>query len=187
MKQRTLCMAVVLVLSLAIRTSQVHAQADTAVQADAPAQPNPSPVRDSYWLSVGLGVGTEDAAGHAALAYVHGPHLFAIRAAATSGLFDDGFGDLALLYGRATRSDNGRARASLGAGMSLVDGCIEPGEGSLFGDCVNQKTVVGFPIEAQLAWLPAKGLGVGLYGFADLNRIRSFGGVTLGLQIGRVR
>jgi hypothetical protein len=175
MKQPALRSVVVLALALSIPRVPAHAQEN------APA------VRDSYWLSVGLGAGTEDFSGHAALAYVHGPHLFAIRTAATSGLFDDGFGDLALVYGRATRSNDGRLRASLGAGIALVDGCISPGEGGLFSSCVDQSAVAGFPIEAQVAWLPAGFLGVGLYGFADFNRTRSFGGVTLGLQLGRVR
>ena len=61
------------------------------------------------------------------------------------------------------------------------------GDGGLFGDCTDRGTHVGLPIEAQLSWLPTTFLGVGLYGFADFNRARSFAGVTLGVQLGRVR
>jgi hypothetical protein len=30
-------------------------------------------------------------------------------------------------------------------------------------------------------------LGIGLYGFADINHLQSFAGVTLGIQLGRLR
>lgn len=153
----------------------------------ATAQAAPSLPRDSYWLSAGLGAGSEDFAGSASISYQHGVHLLSLRAAGTAGLFDDGFGDVALLYGRATRTGDRRYRASAALGLALVDGCETAGDGGLFGDCTDQGTPVGLPIEAQLFWLPTTFLGVGLYGFADFNRARSFAGVTLGVQLGRVR
>jgi hypothetical protein len=152
----------------------------------ATAQADPSLPRDSYWLSAGLGAGTEDFAGSASLSYQHGVHLLSLRAAGTAGLFDDGFGDVALLYGRATLAGDRRYRASAALGLAVVDGCESAGDGGL-GDCTDQGNPVGLPIEAQLSWLPTSYLGVGLYGFADFNRARSFAGVTLGLQVGRVR
>ena len=142
--------------------------------------------RDLYWLSVGLGAGSEDFAGHAALFYQHRANLFALRASATAGLFDDGIQDVALLYGRA-HGPRDRWRLGLATGLAVVDGCIEPGEGSLFGDCEAQPTVVGVPVDAQVVWLPSEYVGLGLHGFADFNSVRSFGGVTLSLQLGRVR
>jgi len=142
--------------------------------------------RDLYWLSVGLGVGSEDFAGHAALFYQHRANLFALRASATAGLFDDGIQDVALLYGRAYGPRN-RWRLGLATGLALVDGCIEPGEGSLFGDCKARPTVVGVPVDAQVVWLPSEYVGLGLHGFADFNSLLSFAGVTLSLQLGRVR
>lgn len=53
--------------------------------------------------------------------------------------------------------------------------------------CTPQATVVGLPIEAQLAWLPSKVIGIALYGFANFNRVRSFAGLTFGLQVGSLR
>lgn len=149
-------------------------------QEAAPLQP------DTYWMHAGLGAGTEDFAGQAGLSYQHGAHLFSLRVAATSGLFDDGFADIALLYGRATRVGTRRFRAAGALGISAVDGCVSPGDGGL-GGCGDRKTVIGLPVETQLAWLPAAFLGVGLYGFANLNSTRSFAGVTLGVQLGKVR
>jgi hypothetical protein len=160
------------------------------VAADSPraaGQEPPAPGRDAYWLGAGLGVGSEDFAGSANLSYQHGAHLVSLRVAGTAGLFDDGFGDVALLYGRATRPPESRYRAGAGLGVALVDGCASPGDGGLFAGCDDRGTVLGLPIEAQLSWLPAEFLGLGLYGFADFNRARSFAGLTLTVQLGRVR
>jgi hypothetical protein len=87
------------------------------------AQENSVPQPDTYWLSAGLGAGSEDFAENASLAYQHRAHLFSLRMAGTAGLFDDGFGST----------------------------------------CEARSTVVGLPLEAQLAWLPAEFLGIGLY------------------------
>jgi hypothetical protein len=149
------------------------------------AQQDSLPQPDSYWMSAGLGVGSEDFGGHAGLAYQHGVHLFSLRLAGTTGLFDDGFGDVALLYGRATRSATQRYRAGAAVGIAAVDGCVT--SGGFLGGCEARRTVIGLPIEGQLSWLPAAFLGVGLYGFANLNRSRSFAGLTLSLQLGKVR
>jgi hypothetical protein len=147
----------------------------------------PRPQPDTYWLGAGLGAGSEDFAGHASLAYQHGPSLFSLRLAGTAGLFDDGFGDIGLLYGRATRQAGRRYRAAAAIGLAAVDGCETPGPGALFSTCEAPSTVLGLPLEAQLAWLPAEFLGIGLYGFADFNSLRSFAGVTFSLQLGKVR
>ena len=168
-----------LVCSLGLATGS-RAQDTNPIPAQAPLQ------RDLYWLSAGLGAGSEDFAGHAALFYQHRANFFALRASATAGLFDDGIQDVALLYGRAHGPRN-RWRLGLATGVALVDGCIEPGEGSLFGNCDERPTVVGVPVDAQVVWLPSQYVGLGLHGFADFNSMRSFGGVTLSLQLGRVR
>jgi hypothetical protein len=158
----------------------------TSIAADGTSQSPLVPARDRFWVSAGLGVGSEDFGGSANVAFQHGSHLFSLRTAATAGLFDDGFGDVALLYGYATPTSR-RHHAGAAIGIAIVNGCIDPGEGGLFGSCIDQGTVLGLPIEAQLAWLPAKFLGIGLSGFGNLNRTRSFGGVTVSLQLGRVR
>jgi hypothetical protein len=151
----------------------------------APAQEQaPTTPRDSYWVGAGLGAGSEDFAGSLNASYQFGANVVSLRTAATAGLFDQGFNDYALLYGRGTRPAGERYHASVGAGLSLVDGCQG---GSVFSDCRSVQTVVGFPIELQFFWRPGSVVGLGLYGFANLNRSRSFAGVTLGLQLGRLR
>lgn len=59
--------------------------------------------------------------------------------------------------------------------------------GSVFSECRSASTVIGLPLEAQAFYRPGKRLGIGLYGFANLNRRQSLGGVTLGVQAGRLR
>jgi len=147
-------------------------------------QASPAPRRETFWFAGGLGVGSEDFAGSLNGSYQFGANVVSLRTAATAGLFDQGFNDYALLYGRATRPAGARYHASVGAGLSLVDGCRG---GSVFSDCRSVQTVVGFPIELQFFWRPGSVVGLGLYGFANLNRSQSFAGVTLGLQLGRLR
>ena len=143
-----------------------------------------APDRDHAWLGLGLGVGSEDFAGSANLSYQHGVHLLSLRYSGTTGLFEDGFQDVALLYGRATSAQDSPYRVGVGLGIGLVDGCTG---GGVLSSCEEQGTVVGLPIEAHLTWLPSKVIGIALYGFADFNRVRSFGGITVGLQVGDLR
>jgi hypothetical protein len=153
----------------------------------AEAQDDSLPHPDMFWITGGLGVGSEDYAGTAGISYQHGAHLFSLRVAGTAGLFDDGFGDVALLYGRARRRAGSRYRLGAAAGISAADGCATEGSGSFFGSCQDRPTVIGFPLEAHVTWLPAKSFGIGLYGFGDINRTRSFAGVTLSIQLGKLR
>jgi hypothetical protein len=153
----------------------------------AQAQDGALPHPDMFWITGGLGVGSEDFAGTAGISFQHDAHLFALRVAGTAGLFDDGFSDVALLYGRASHVADAPFRLGAAAGISAVDGCIEPGLGSVVGNCEAQKTVIGLPLEAHVTWLPFNFFGLGLYGFADLNKTRSFAGLTLSVQLGKLR
>ena len=148
-----------------------------------PAQERAAPGRDTFWFGVGIGAGSEDFAGNLHGSYQFGPNLISFRNAGTAGIFDDGFGDYALLYGRAIKPSGRRHHASAAIGIGLVDGC----QGGGLGGCQDVPTVIGLPIEAQLFWRPGSLVGVGLYGFANLNDTRSFAGLTLGLQLGRLR
>jgi hypothetical protein len=151
--------------------------------ASASAQNSADPGRDTFWLGAGLGAGSEDFAGHLHASYQFGAHLISLRNAATAGVFDDGYGDLALLYGRATKASGERYHASVALGIAVADGC----RGGGLGGCRAVSAAVGLPLETQLFWRPGSLVGLGLYGFADLNPEHSFAGLTLGLQLGRLR
>ena len=140
--------------------------------------------RDTYWVGVGLGAGSEGVGGHLNGSYQFGANLLSGRAAVTAGPFDDGFNDYALLYGRATRPSRSRYHVSGAAGLAIVEGCQRSGGLS---NCRDERSVLGLPIEIQAYWRPGRLVGIGLYGFANLNQTRSFAGITLGLQVGRLR
>lgn len=141
-----------------------------------------APFRDRLWLTAGVGAGSEDLGLGAALSFARQSHLLSLRAAATLGPFDVGYWDLSLLYGRNWRE--GRRAASLAAGVAVVDGELCEG---LTADCGDPAGVFGFPIEAQLSWLATPALGVGLYGYANVNSLKTFAGVLAVVQVGRLR
>jgi hypothetical protein len=168
-----LCRVLLLVLAVSVLAAESSAQENVPVVA-----------RDTYWMGLGLGVGSEDLGGQLNGSYQFGANLLSLRTAITVGPFDDGFNDYALLYGRATRPAHSRYHVSAAAGIALVDGCNSDG---FLGGCQDKPTVVGLPLELQAFWRPGKLVGVGLYGFVNLNSSRSFAGLTLGLQVGRLR
>ena len=90
-------------------------------------EPSPITRRDTYWVGVGLGVGSEDVGGQLNGSYQFGANLISLRAAVTAGPFDDGFNDYALLYGRATRGAGDRHLLAAALGVAVVDGCERSG------------------------------------------------------------
>jgi hypothetical protein len=140
--------------------------------------------RDTYWLGAGLGAGSEDFGGQLNSSYQFGSNLLSFRIAGTAGLFEDGFSDYALLYGRATRAAGERHMLGAALGVAVVDGCRG---GGVFSNCADISPVIGLPLELQAFWRPGGLVGLGLYGFANLNQAQSFAGVTLSLQLGRLR
>lgn len=99
-------------------------------------------------------------------------------------LFGKSLNDYSILYGRAFTSS--AFLASLGGGLGFVDGSISNG---LFSEEEPEEIemIIGLPLEAQLFWRPLRFLGLGLYGFANINSEESFYGCTLALQIGKLR
>ena len=143
-----------------------------------------APERDSFWFGVGLGVGSEDFSGTLNAAYQFGANVISLRNTGTAGLYDDGFADYAILFGRATRPAGKRYHLSGGIGVGVVDGCTADG---FLGGCDDTGMVVGLPLEVQASWRPGRWAGLALYGFANFNQTRSFAGLTLALQLGRMR
>ncbi len=146
---------------------------------DAAAQGNPS----AYWLTAGLGLGSRGGAGAIGGTYQFGGNLLTLRGAGTIALSGDELWDVGLLYGRATRP--GVVHLSLAVGVALVGGVRR--EGSLFDPQERIPATIGLPLEihASLRLLPL--LGVGLYGFGNLNGEEPFAGVAAAVQIGRLR
>ena len=136
-----------------------------------------------FWVGAGAGVGSSSAgelAGTINGSYRSGGHLLSARGATTGELFGDDLWDLGLLYGRAM---GGRpAFASVAVGVAAMGGTRRSG---LFDvNPVEISTRVSVPLEVQLFWRPLRFLGVGVYGFANVNDEESFTGATLGVQLG---
>jgi hypothetical protein len=140
--------------------------------------------RDTYWLGAGIGAGSEDFGGQLNTSYQSGANLISFRVASTAGLFEDGFTDYGLLYGRATQGAEERHLLAGALGVALVDGCEG---GGIFSDCRDVSAVIGLPLELQAFWRPGKVVGLGIYGFANFNQSQSFAGLTVSLQVGRLR
>ena len=147
----------------------------------------------AFWMAVGVGAGYIDRAGsvgvYGAYNYQRGANLFTLRSANALDLVNTLFGvfglsgntaasDFGLLYGRATHPGHRFAGLSAGIGLAQVS------RDTAF---TSRKTYhFTLPLEGQLAWRPAKFIGVMLLAFASLNRGQSFEGMTVGVQLGRL-
>jgi hypothetical protein len=147
--------------------------------------------RTTWWGSLGVGMGfvstPADLAGHLGVTVQRGRYLLAVRSSTVIsflGAIFNGFGDstatdvsdVGVLYGRATAPGTIYAAAAAGLGVATVAG----GAGGT-------RRYLTVPLEGQLAWRPTRLVGVVLVGFASLNAGNSFGGLTLGLELGRLR
>ena len=135
------------------------------------------------WASLGLGVGSIGAAGHAAGAVDYRGNAFTVRYATASELFGDDFWDAGLLYGRSLRGR--QTYASLSAGAGVAGGTRS--SGFLGTNTIPEPHRFTVPLEAQVGWRPTGFLGLALTLFGSLNNSGSFGGVTVDLQFGKLR
>jgi hypothetical protein len=142
------------------------------------------PRRGAHWVTAGVGVAAPDHHAFAgAASYQRGGTVLSLRAArvrrSTPDGKDYGYYDAGLLLGRALRS--GYAHASLGAGVAWVGGERE----GAAGEVERLPATLGIPLEVQLFVRPLDFMGIGVYGFGDWNRERSFAGVAASIQLGR--
>lgn len=133
------------------------------------------------WATVGLGGGTEGFAGAVGFDVLIQQHLISLRAAAVANILDDEFRDFAVLYGRASRWSRGLVGASMG--LAVMDGERCSGLGA----CAPVAARISLPVAVRAAWHALPFLGLGAYGFANVNGEQSFAGVTLAVELGRFR
>jgi hypothetical protein len=146
----------------------------------------------AFWMAVGVGAGSPQPYGsvdvYGAYNYQRGASLFTLRTATALdvagallvpfGGSSRGVSDIGLLYGRATRPDHRFAGVSAGIGLAQVSRDTAG---------VSHKTYhLTLPLEGQVAWRPVRYIAFMLLGFASLNRGRSFEGLTVGVQLGRL-
>lgn len=137
------------------------------------------------WFNAGIGASSLEKSGDraalsagATMSFQRGEHLVSIRFVDNELLFANPWGivfgaapkkivvwDLGVLYGRIARATFGFA--SIGGGIAFVGG---------------DESAFGIPLEAQIFWTPSSSFGIGLYVFANFNRVRSFAGALACVQ-----
>jgi len=157
--------------------------------AEAAQAPATSNGRDSrFWIGSGLGVAALTiadeqgifgvAAGNLNATYQFGRTLVSARVTLATLVIGEIYSDVGLLYGRVL--SEGSFFASVGAGVAYVEGDYT----GLFGDNEELFATIGLPLEVQLFVRPFRFIGVGIYGFANVNPEQSFTGATFSVQIG---
>jgi hypothetical protein len=89
--------------------------------------------------------------------------------------------DYGLMIGAGNRP--GFVRYSLGAGLGAATITRKGSSGS----SDSHAKTVSVPLEGQLFLQPIRFLGVGLYGYGDLNKEKSFWGWSISVAFGRLR
>lgn len=148
---------------------------------------------DYFWVNMGggfasvsggLGEDEGGISGGIGFSYCRGSSLFSIRGIINEEFKLDLWGysgppdrvwDIGALYGRAAKVSWGVA--SISAGIGLV--------GMSHNEISSYR--LGITLENQIFWTPISTMGIGIYGFANLNSEKSFVGALVCLQIGRLR
>ncbi len=151
-----------------------------------------------YWLNAGVGGSSSGLSGGLSLSYEAGKNLFTFRYIGSSKYGEDKLGgyttaekirDIGPLYGRIIKGKFGYA--SISGGINLVTG-VKHGEFLGIINWVNtyekiRITTIGIPLEAQFFFTPVSFLGIGATAFANLNPEKSFWGLLLCIQFGKLR
>lgn len=140
-------------------------------------------VETGTWATFGLGAGyvADDSGGvvHFDVHHQRGPHLFIVGASAIWDLFDDGTGDIAVLYGRANSSDVFYTAAAIGLAYTGVSANC-----GLTTSCGTSESTIGIPVRLTTAVRPLPVLGIALTVIANANSEASYLGLALGIELG---
>ena len=181
--------SVLLVLSLALAVGLL-VSSSAALAQDPPTVPSERKSDTRLWFGWGTEVESQDATGILNVNYVRSNHFFGIRYTGAVGanvwtgteLLGEVRSEVSLLYGRPVTWDWGHA--SLAGGIAVVWG-----EGLISES--GSTTTIGIPLQAMLyvtpPYRPVDWLGFQIGWNANVNPERSFGGVTVGLVIGKLR
>jgi hypothetical protein len=87
---------------------------------------------------------------------------------------NESVGEVAFLYGRATRGTS--SQAAIGAGLAVIDVCD-----------ASCHTTIGLPLTARGAVRPLSFLGLGVQLMGNLNSVEPIVALTLFLELGKLR
>lgn len=144
------------------------------------------PAKVNGWFYGGLGFGTHDLTATASINVRYVKLLGILRATFVTEISSgftgpsEDYYDVGLLFGVYPRE-----YLSLAAGVARVEG--ERSYGLAGGRSVERVTAFGVPVEVQFT--PRRGgvVGLGIVGYANINPEESFGGVTVGIEIGKLK
>lgn len=130
----------------------------------------------TWWGQVALGAGGAADSGFyagAISAAVQVRHILLMGRIASLGTEDrTRMEEVGILAGVATRPAVFHAGVAAGLGIATAD---------------EDSSAIALPIEAQLSWRPIPWAGLGARVFANVSRLGNFGGITVALQVGRLR
>ena len=140
------------------------------------AQRSDPSARHTFWGFVGLGIGAAAdssfyAAGVGAALQRHSLILMG-RIASVGPEKENRMQDAGVLVGVGTRP--GRFHYLAAAGLAVAKNN-------------HDSTAVAVPVEGQATWRFSRFAGIGLRGFLSLNKLSSFGGLTVMAQVGRLQ
>lgn len=145
----------------------------------------PSMRKDIYfWISPGIGLGSmgqgTDLALGFSISYQTGNLIITGRAAKVSEIMQnvDDVYDYALTIGYSTKTPGSAGYVSISGGISYVRG-YQWGSGDI--------STIGLPIEVNWGFTPLLVAGIGFQVIANINPARSFFGLLLCLQTGKLR
>lgn len=125
----------------------------------------------------------------AGISYQFNAHILSLRGFQGSDFYDDNLWDLGFLYGRGYTWQNFHISSSMGLSVMGGERYIRGG-GLINPEPAEYEPIDpawGLAIESQAFFRPFRIAGIGLHGFAGVNGERSFAGVALSLQVGKLR
>ncbi len=144
----------------------------------------PEPMESEFsWRAFGgPNISTTGTGLSAGISFQNRNHQFTLRAVSTDPDPQESTWEIGVLYGQSTSSNS--LLLSAGAGFSVVGGKRYP---RLIADDRQERLepMIGFPLEGRAVWQPTGYVGIGLYGFANINTGQPFGGLGLMMHLGK--
>jgi hypothetical protein len=165
----------------------------SAAQDPVPEPAVEGPADSGVFGTFGLGVASAGVGGLLSLSLHRSRNVFILRTSGASEftLFgsSDSSEDYALLFGRVRDGRSDWARAAVGPAVVRTrrrgqgSGC----SGFFCSGDTESTTTVGLALQADVVWALGPAVGLGLTAFGSVNPQMSYGGLALGLHLGRVR
>lgn len=136
-----------------------------------------------YWVSGGIGPSSPHDFGVAASVSVrHRRVLLRVRYASSGEFLGSFTEDVGVLAGFVLTPPTARGQVAVGAGVGRVSGATA----CLLCGSTEAPSRAGFLLDLEGRYPLTSFLGLSGYGFADFNARESFGGIALGVYVGRI-